>query len=532
MSRHGLHGGSASTAKFASVSICSGPPAQITARNIARAESNDAEPSSGTASNDGAVDDGRPALGLAGLPGEHGDPAGEDGERRVGHDAGVAERREPALHRRHLADAVDREHQLRQELRRSGRVPRCSSGARAPFPVTRWPRTSRRLGRCSLGTISGSTRRSSPSRNSRNKAWNRYHSRCRSSGMRNRLVASRRRSCACASESPSERIGERRRQLVEHRGSSQELLRALGQLYQRLAVEVVGHVAVVARDREIVTAAVARDHRREVEPDRPAFRAFGDGGGDLRADVEVGRAKICAAPVASRARSLGPNSRASPDARNRARCGCSDATRCHQLGAARDSRDEHAQRIVAVLRLQLVEVVDHEHERIWACARGCRQARRGASQQRHAEAAHDGPQFGAARGPSVGRRHQGQECCGIIVETGERHPRDLAVLPRRPLGHERRLAVPRGRGDSDHAATAGAGGRDEMRARLTEPGGGGGTASLASSSSSSSSSAADGTAPPAPSVTAGNLTARGEDAQPGGSEPRFRKDPLPALAHA
>ena len=42
------------TAKLASASICSGPAAHITARNIARAESNDAVPSTGTQSNDAA----------------------------------------------------------------------------------------------------------------------------------------------------------------------------------------------------------------------------------------------------------------------------------------------------------------------------------------------------------------------------------------------------------------------------------------------------------------------------------------------
>ena len=116
MSRHGLHGGSASTAKLASVSICSGPPAQMTARNIARAESNDAEPSSGTASNDAASTIAAQRWASVGLPGQHRDPAGEHGERGVVLDAGVAERREPPLHGRHLADAVRGEDQLRHQL--------------------------------------------------------------------------------------------------------------------------------------------------------------------------------------------------------------------------------------------------------------------------------------------------------------------------------------------------------------------------------------------------------------------------------
>ena len=53
-SRQTLHGGSAATAKLASVIACSGPAAHMNARNIARAESNDAVPSTGTRSNEAA----------------------------------------------------------------------------------------------------------------------------------------------------------------------------------------------------------------------------------------------------------------------------------------------------------------------------------------------------------------------------------------------------------------------------------------------------------------------------------------------
>ncbi len=48
VSRQTLHAGSWATAKIASASICSGPAAHMPARIMARADSNDAEPSAGT----------------------------------------------------------------------------------------------------------------------------------------------------------------------------------------------------------------------------------------------------------------------------------------------------------------------------------------------------------------------------------------------------------------------------------------------------------------------------------------------------
>ena len=49
-SRHGLQVGSEAIANSASAIACSGPPAHMSERSIARADSNDAEPSSGVRS--------------------------------------------------------------------------------------------------------------------------------------------------------------------------------------------------------------------------------------------------------------------------------------------------------------------------------------------------------------------------------------------------------------------------------------------------------------------------------------------------
>ena len=57
---------------------------------MAREDSNDAVPSTGTRSKTG-VDDRRPPLRLGGLAREHGDPAGEDQQRRIRLDLRVAE---------------------------------------------------------------------------------------------------------------------------------------------------------------------------------------------------------------------------------------------------------------------------------------------------------------------------------------------------------------------------------------------------------------------------------------------------------
>ncbi len=92
-------------------------------------------------------------------------PAADTARRRV------AERGQPSLHRRHLAGLVGRQDELRSAAGHIGPAPWCSAGARAPAPATRGTRTSpRRAGAASI-TTSGSTRRSSPSRNSRNSAW-------------------------------------------------------------------------------------------------------------------------------------------------------------------------------------------------------------------------------------------------------------------------------------------------------------------------------------------------------------------------
>ena len=70
-------------------------------------------------------------------------------------------------------------------------------------------------------------------------------------------------------------LTQRRAQLIEQRRATKEPLIALGQLAQRLAIQIVRDVAVVPRDRRCRATLVAGDERRQVQADRPAFGAFG-----------------------------------------------------------------------------------------------------------------------------------------------------------------------------------------------------------------------------------------------------------------
>ena len=116
VSRHGLHGGSWATAELASATICSGPAAHMTARSMARAESNDAVPSSGTWSNDAASTIAAQRCAAAGCPVNAATQPASTASGGYPSTADVAQRREPPLDGRHLAGAVGRQHQLGHQL--------------------------------------------------------------------------------------------------------------------------------------------------------------------------------------------------------------------------------------------------------------------------------------------------------------------------------------------------------------------------------------------------------------------------------
>ena len=146
VSRQGLQSGSWSTASLARANISSMPSAHMTARSIARVDSSDDAPSDGTESDDAASTASAQRCASPGVATQRRDPGGEDRERRMRLHAGVADRREPPLDGRDLARPVGGDDQRRHQRRGIGPAPACRTGARAPAPVIRWPRTSRRRG--------------------------------------------------------------------------------------------------------------------------------------------------------------------------------------------------------------------------------------------------------------------------------------------------------------------------------------------------------------------------------------------------
>ena len=82
-----------------SASIFSGPEAHMTARNIARPEANDAEPSNGTSLQEAASATAAHRSACAVCPVNTEDPSGQDGQRRITLDPCVSERMHPLLAR-------------------------------------------------------------------------------------------------------------------------------------------------------------------------------------------------------------------------------------------------------------------------------------------------------------------------------------------------------------------------------------------------------------------------------------------------
>ena len=81
-----------------------------------------------------------------------------------------------------------------------------------------------------------------------------------------------------------------------------------------------------------------------------------------------------------------------------------------QLRTTGNARHRHAEHIVTVRRPQLVQVVQHEHERIRARPERGGEARRRPSQRGDAQTAHVGDDVGLARrDPGVRRRQQREQ---------------------------------------------------------------------------------------------------------------------------
>ena len=262
-----------------------------------------------------------------------------------------------------------------------------------------------------------------------------------------------------------ERIAERCTELVEHRGVAQEPLGLLRDLGQRLSVQVVGHVPILTRDREPLPVALARDQRRQVQADRPALGPLGHRSSHVAGQADPGPREDLLGPGGVERQVACRELHRVARAPQPWQMGLFGTARRDQLCARGYPRDHDAQGVVTRGRLQLVQVVQHEHERDRAGPQGRSEVRRRASQHRDAETAHVGDEVVVAGcHTGVRGRQHGEQHGGIVVEAVEGHPCDGPILRAGPLGQQGRLAVARGRGDGDHAAVAAAGRLDQRGA--------------------------------------------------------------------
>ncbi len=278
------------------------------------------------------VEDRRPPLRLGRLPGQRRDPAGEHGERGILLDGGIAERGDPALHGGHLAGLVGRQNQRRQQLD-------------APIALGRVEQVleSHRRGTVGLVPVRGPQVQLhddvglDPAQLAEQElpeqtvvavplapAVERDQEDVRGLQVAQLLLRTR---------LGEEGIAERSTELVEHRGVPQEPLRLLGDLGQRFAVQVVGHVAILTRDRERLPVALARDRRRQVKADRPALGPLRHRSSHVAGEADLGPEKICSAPADVEGQVAGHELQRVARAPQPGQMGLLGPARRHQLGA-------------------------------------------------------------------------------------------------------------------------------------------------------------------------------------------------------
>ncbi len=127
-----------------------------------------------------------------------------------------------------------------------------------------------------------------------------------------------------------------------------------------------------------------------------------------------------------------------------------------QLRTGRDAGDHDAQDVVAVRGVELVQVIEHQDERMGASPEGGRDHWGGPAEGRYSQPADVGHQSCPGREhPHKCRCQDGQQDAGIVVETIERDPSHDPVLGLSPLAQQRRLPVPGGRRDPSRPCRAG-----------------------------------------------------------------------------
>ena len=274
----------------------------------------------------------------------------------------------------------------------------------------------------------------------------------------------------------ADRFGDARRDRLQDRGAGEDGHIVVVERAADLESKVGGDVAFVARHaRERSACAVARPTRQqcEVRPSRPAF-------GLLRKLADVGRAQLEPRLGGQRGRfGLVQGQQSGPDLQE-VPVGAEPGERKVRLGPAgqrhSDSRrqvvEEGAERIERDPVDQAMDVVEDEHRRPSPAVELGGEGGHGRPKDPFAGGQEPGPDRRVDRlDPVEGDREVRQHDAGIVVEVVERKPGDGPWLAGRPLGEQRRLAVPR-RADDRHDGRARLGEQVEERGPLdrTAPG--------------------------------------------------------------
>ena len=261
-----------------------------------------------------------------------------------------------------------------------------------------------------------------------------------------------------------DRVAQGGTHLVDDRCPAQEPLHTVGELSQRLAVEVVGDEAVITGDRQDIAVAVPGDRCGEVEAGGPTLGAYGHRRGFLRRDLHVGLGEDLPRPGGIEGQVTGHELHGVPRGPQPGQVRLLETTRGHQLGTVRYASHHHAQDIVAVRRPELVQVVEEQDERDGTGAERGGHAGRRPTQGRYPEPGHVGRQILLTRDLPVRGSQQGQQRRRVVVQAIQRHPPDTPIIHLRPLGQQGRLAVAGGGRDAHDASRAGAGRLDQIGA--------------------------------------------------------------------
>ena len=252
-----------------------------------------------------------------------------------------------------------------------------------------------------------------------------------------------------------DRVAQRPRQVIQHRGPGQERHPLGGEVGQQLGVQVVGQEPIVAGKGEPGGASPAAGlvgQGGQVQGHRPALGTASQLGHLGIGQLDPGRAQQ--RPGLHRAHRQLPQAQLGqatlgPPARHRQRRLTPAGHR--QLRSWGQVVDQHRQRVQALLVLEQVHIVQDHHHRMGLAGQGGRQP----GQDRLADRGPPGGQH--AQHPRIDRLHPvqpnreiGQQHGRVVVVAVDRQPDKGPRVPLGPLGGQHGLAVPGGPADDHH----------------------------------------------------------------------------------